>query len=574
MSSPRILLCCCLIASVSFPALGGTWTPDPSLGNVDQHRHLYEIGRAYGDANFDPDANLLGVHTKNPPNKKQHATRESAYYAYGLLMTGDPADQARAQAILKRIVTLQDTTQGSPTCGAYNWNAEDKPGDLNSAVFVGLTLANIIDLDRKRPCLDSDVRSAVENSARLAVAEVMTRNVEPGYTNIALLSTAFVAAAQKLWQIPGAGDWAQAKLDAVVALTGDGELSEYLSPTYNGVAFQGAYLARKYSISDAFGAKVDALIGHMWKQVALAYHAPTYQLGGPYLRAYGDNMLDYCAALKYFLYFALDGAYPIPDAQFDHDWDMGGLTTIADLPVTVRPEFKQPPVPWRQWDANGEDTTTHPTRHLSQYQQGNFTLGTVAMQDEWKQKRNLVAFWRNDGPPPLGFSVGLCIDESCESIPGFPGEKIHFYSQQVKDAALVELVTSADVPAPGCSTLVFDSGAVVGDTSATPLVVKDGTMTAYIYPVSNVAVQYNSTNSILHHADSQADTGQGVVQVTRPWSSADSLGSLHALAYLIVFRPSDQPAPTVTNLVLSGDESGVSAGANVDGTNLSVSSKN
>jgi hypothetical protein len=562
---------------ISVPAFGGEWNPDPSLGNVDQHRHLYDVGRAYGDINFDPDANLVGVHSKNPPNKKSHATRESAYYAYGLLMTGDPTDLARAQAILRKVVTLQDTATDSPTFGAFNWNSEDKPQDLNSAVFVGLTLANVIDLDRRHPCLDPDVRSAVEQSARLAVTEVMHRNVEPSYTNIAMLSIAFVAAADKLWHVPDAATWAQAKLDAVVSVIGDGELSEYLSPTYNGVSFQGAYLAKKFSISDAFGAKVDALTDHMWKQIALAYHAPTYQLGGPYERAYGDNMLDYCAVLKYFLYFALDGTYPIPDSQSDHDWDMGGLTTIAELPVPVRPEFKLPPVPWRQWDANGLGDPSHPSRHLSQYRDGNFILGTVANQDEWKQKRNLVAFWRNDGPPPLNLTVGYCIDESNESLHGFPGEKIHFSSQQVKDAALVVLSTGADVPGENVSTLVFAGGAVAPDSKdVAPFVVKDGIITAYLYPVTTGTVTYDTSVAVLHHADAQADTDTNVLQVTRPWSTADSVGNLHVMSYLVVLRPSDQPAPNVTGLALQpgADGTGGTAAAQVDGAPLSVSFKN
>ncbi|MCE0497765.1 MAG: hypothetical protein LV481_07455 [Methylacidiphilales bacterium] len=569
---PRVLLGCCLLASVSFPVLGGTWTPDPSLGNVDQHRHLYDIGRAYGDLNFDPDANLVGTHSKKPPNKKQHSTRESTYYAYALLLTGDPADRARAQAILKRVVTLQDTKPGSPTYGAYNWNAEDPPGDLNSAAFIGLTLVDIIDLDRRRPCLDPDVRSQVEKSGRLAVDAVMRRNVNPGYTNISLLSIALAAAGEKLWKIPGAGAWAQAKLDALMTLADDGEFAEYLSPTYTGVALQGAYMAKKFAFSDAFAAKADAAINHLWKQVALSYHAPTYQLGGPYCRAYGDNMLDYCAVLKYFLYLALDGAYPIPDAQFEHDWDMGGVASIADLPIAARPEFKQPPVPWRQWTAvgsPGSDVGSDNTlvRHLSQYKDGNFTLGTIAYQDEWKQKRNLVAFWRNPGPPPLGMSVGFCIDESneWEALPGFAGEKLHFYSQQMKGAALVAIVASTDVPGQGHTTLVFDDGAVVPDTSgAAPLVITDGSMTAYLYPVSTGTPSFVNLPDAAHH----------VTRVTRSWNSSDVVGDLHVMSYLIVFRPTGQPPPSVSGLALNADANGVTASAQVDGSPLSVSFKN
>jgi len=346
-------------------------------------------------------------------------------------------------------------------------------------------------------------------------------------------------------------------------LAGDGEFAEYLSPTYTGVALQGAYMARKFSFSDAFAAKADATINHLWKQVAAAYHAPTFQLGGPYLRAYGDNLLNYAAVLKYFLYLGLDGAYPLPDSDFEHDWDEAGLLTIADLPISTRPEFKVPAVPWRQWDAVGSGNT--PVRHLSQYREGNFILGTVAFQDEWKQKRNLVAFWRNDAPPPAGFRVGFCIDESNESIPGFAGEKLHFYSEQKNGTALVAIVASTVVPGQGTSSLVFDVGAVVtAAKDSLPLRIQDGTTTAYLYPVSTGTASFENQPDPPHH----------VTRVTRSWNSADVVGSLHVLSYLIVFRPSDQPAPSVSGIMLERKGAEVSAEAQVDGTNISVSFKN
>ena len=160
-----------LLPLAVLPASGSTWTPDPSLGNADLRVHLYEIARRYCETNFDPDANLIGVGSKHPPNKKSHATRESAYYAYGLLLTGDPDDRTRAQAILKRVVTTQDTTSDGLTKGAFGWYAEDPPKDLNSAAFVGVTLADVIDLDRRHPCLDPDVRTSVENVG--ATSELM-----------------------------------------------------------------------------------------------------------------------------------------------------------------------------------------------------------------------------------------------------------------------------------------------------------------------------------------------------------------------------------------------------------------
>jgi len=571
MSHPRVLLSCLLLATFSLSVWAARWTPDPTLGNSDQHRRLYDIARTYCDANFDPDANLVGTASKNPPNKKSHSVRESLSYAYALLLTGDPADLAVAQKVIKRALIAQDTRPDSPTCGVFSWYAEDdwatlKNADQNSAAFDGLTCAMIFDLDKQHPVLDADVRSQVEAAGKLAVAAVMRRDVEPGYTNIALLSIALGAAGEKLWSVPGAGAFAEAKLDKVTSMAGDQEFYEYLSPTYLGVDIYGAYSARKFSFSPAFATKADALIDHLWKEVAASYHAPTFQLAGPFCRAYGDNMLAYAAALKYDLFLALDGAYPLPDTETDHDWDKAGLAVIANLPILPRSEFKQPTVPWREFTATGTDEKS-PVRHFSQYREGNFILGTVAYQDEWKQKRNLVAYWRNDGPPPDGYSVGYCIDESNETLSSkAPAGFIHFYSQQVKGAALVAMATNRDVPLDGGCSLVFDGSAKVSDgIDAGSLKVDDGTVTAYVYPVSNGA------GSFVLKADANN------VRLNRPWTQADAVtttGPLHVVSYLIVFRLSGQLAPTISDLVLKGDENGASATAKVDGDALSVSFKN
>ena len=561
----RLIVCpllgCFLLSSLSTRGIGAIWNPDADLGNPEQHQRLYEIARAYCEINFDPDAEMVGTPIKNPPNKKYHPVRESAYYAYGLLLTGDPADRARAQAILKRVVAAQDTQADSPTCGVFYVNVEDdKPSDMNWAAFVGLDLAAILDLDRQHPSLDPDLRSQVKNSCRLAVEEVMRRDVEAGYTNIAFLSIALTAAGEKLLAVPGAGAFAQAKLDAVLARTGDGDFTEYLSPTYSGADLEGAYMARKFAFSDAFASKADAAIDHLWKQIAASYHAPTFQLAGPHSRAYGNDMLQYTALLKYDLYLALGGAYPLPDTETEHDWDKPGLFIFADLPIKERPEFKVPPPPWREWTVGPNQPSA---RHLTQYREGNFILGTISPQDEFKQRQNLVAYWRNDDTSPDGFRVGFCIDESNTTLAGFPGEKLHFYSQQEKGNALVAIVSPAALPETGGCSLVFDSAAAVMDGKGTlPIRIQDGSITAYLYPISAGTSDF----------ESQSDTQ--TLRLTRLWKTADSVNSLNVLAYLIVFRPSDAPAPNVSGLGLKVQGDGAFAEAQVDGTPLSVSFKN
>ena len=555
----RLLLTSLLVSTAMTLRAAGTYTPDPALGNADRRQHLYEISRKYLDANFDPDANLVGAQSKNPPNKKKHSTVCSMGYVNVLLMTGDPDDRARALAVLKNVLSTQDTQPDSPTCGVFGWYTEDHATDPNAAEFVGLGLAGVLERDKKQPFLDADLRGKTEQAFRLAVDAALRRNVDPGYTNIALASVALAAAGQKLYAIPKTDTFAETKLDAVMALVGDSEFTEYLSPTYYSVGLGGVYGARNFSFSDSFTAKCDAAINKFWKQIAADYHAPTYQLAGPFMRSYGDNMLDYAAALKYWLALALPDGYPLPDNETDHDWDKSGAASIALVPLSPRPEFKETPQPWRQWDA-----TNGAVRHLSQFRDGNFILSTVDPQDEWKQKRNLVAYWRNEGPAPENMSVGFCLDESNETLPDhYPYGQAHFHSQQKNGAALVAMVAAANLPEGGSSSLVFNKSASVADPSTTPLTVQDGTITTYIYPVSTGTPQF----------EIKPDDQHGTVQVNRAWSGADVVGSRKVLAYLIVFKPSGQPAPAVSGLALKSETGDlVSVTASVDGTDFSLPS--
>ena len=548
--------------SIASPRLSAAeWVPDKSLQNPDQHKRLYDIGRQYLDANFDSDADLVGTNSKHPPNKKQHATRESADYAYALLLTGDPAERDLAQLVLKKVMMTQDASSDGLTKGAFGWVWEDKPTDLNSADFVGTTLARIIDLDRHHPCLDPDVRPLVENSLRLSVLASMHRDADPGYTNIALLTVALTAAGDKLLHMPVAAAFSEAKLDAIMKMAGDDEYAEYLSPTYGAVDMLGAYLAKEFAFSDTFAAKTDATIDHLWKQFALSYHAPTDQLLGPFCRSYGENMLEYAAGLKYMIYLGTGGDYPLPNKERDHDWDKGGLVTVCDLPITPQDAFKQPQPATREFDSAGQ----FGVRHLTQYREGNFALGTIATQDEWKQKRNLVAYWRNDdAAAPNGFNVGFCLDESNETNPGGVNPAhIHFYAQQKKGTALINLVTDKAVPPdPACMQLVFDPKATLaGEPNANPLCIKDGSISTYVYSISNSPVTY------------QTAVDPKMFHITRSWKTADEVGKLHVMSYIIAFRPSDQPAPVIDNASVHADGDGGISSVKVDGVDFSASFK-
>ena len=548
------------------------WTFDTKNVPIERNLHLYQISRAAADPLYDPEAKLLdwtllkGGENRVAFDKRQYDVRASCYYAYGLLLTNDPADRARAGDILEVVLAQQDTRPDSKTRGVFlthlgqNW--ETAHIDVNWADFLGVTLADIVSMDRQRNVLSKELRPKVENALKLAVQAVMRRDVSPNYTNIAILSSALGSAGAKLLGMQEAEPFAQTKMDAILSLvkkSPDGVFNEYFSPTYGGVDLYGAYLAQKFAGSPALKASAQALLDEAWRQTAASFHAPTLQFAGPNSRSYGDDMRDYCAILKYYLYLGHPSSYPIPDVEPHHAWDRIVMMEGADTPVAPRTEFAKTIPAWQTFTTNEPNG---PSRRLFQYREGNFVLSTVEQQDEWQQRRNLVAYWQNEGLGCGGFQLGMCLDKSNWTLPKEPTTawKLHFYSKQHKAAALVALVANPkDLPQmdAGCQLFFAPSARVTGTA---PVIVQDGSVTAYIYPVTAANAGFTVKKE-----------DPAVLQLARSWSTADSVGELRVLSYLVVFRMKDQPQPKVSGLSLKQNEAHGEAMAEVDGVPLSLS---
>jgi hypothetical protein len=544
----------CIVSTI-FPMEGicGDWNPDPSLGNSEQHLRLYHIGRRWGDEHFDESVGLV---EKDPGRHRNYLIRESAYYALGLLLTGDPADRSRAEKILQIVLTKQDLRKDKPTYGSFlpynddKWETAVNP-DLNYCQFVAMALGQIIDLDRKQHALSHDLLGQVEAAFKLAVDQTMRRDVDPGYTNISLLSAAVAAAGDKLFNIPGTRDFAMCKVSWILSRALPGStLREYLAPTYFGADLDAAYELKEFADSPELKNAAERMITFFWHDIAAGYHAPTFQLAGPHSRAYGENMLEYAAGLKWFLYLAMDGKYPIADVERNHNWDCGGLTLMATLPVEVRSELNEKPVPWREVVV---DRSTGMA--FRQYREGDFILGSVNLQSLWQQQRSVVAYWPITQP---SWNVGYCMDMSAQT---FGNGYARYYSTQSKASVLAAITGKLPVPAKGGIRFGFNSGAQAAPLAGGPAgacVVHDGDVTTYIYPVTSNGGQFTFEN------------GAEMTLVERPWASADPAGNYNMLAYLVTFQLPGQPVPVVKNLSVHVSEKGTTITAEVNGTSLSL----
>ncbi len=122
------------------------------------------------------------------------------------------------------------------------------------------------------------------------------------------------------------------------------------------VALDGAYAARHFALLRCIqGGGRD-------------YHQSSLEAGGPLLsctdlsigrsllaRSYGKTACYNIPPIsKYWLYLALDGAYPLPDDETAHDWGKGWAFWFGEHASRgFRPEFKETPVAWRPVDRRG-----------------------------------------------------------------------------------------------------------------------------------------------------------------------------------------------------------------------------
>jgi hypothetical protein len=83
-------------------------------------------------------------------------------------------------------------------------------------------------------------------------------------------------------------------------------------------------------------------------------------------------------------------------------------------------------------------------------------------------------------------------------------------------------------------------------------------MTVYLYCISPSTQSWTMENT---------DHG---VNVARAWSTADTIGTRHIIAYLAVFRATGQPEPAVTELMLQPDGDNAAASGKIDGDALSI----
>jgi hypothetical protein len=362
---------------------------------------------AEADRNYDSTLCMVGLpfrgngyHSQVQPGTWVHPTRDAIYYALHLLDTGEAKWERRALDIIRRIISLQDTSPTSPTYGIWSWLYEEPldkmaPPDWNWADFIGAGLAHVIIQFGDR--LPADLRADVSAALGHAAWSIFRRNVGPGYTNIAIMGAAVTAMAGELLKEPRLLAYARERIQNFAEYTKEqGGLNEYNSPCYTFVALHEVERILQLVDDPAIRVRAEELRLFIWKSLAERYHPGTKQLAGPHSRAYRDVL---SIAANQYLDWALSDRAP---SEFTQP-ELVDFVAPRPCPEAIRPRFAALPAEELvQKDRFIRKTSEADSYYGTTWMNREATLGSINHECFWTQRRPLLGYWpAADGQPAV-----------------------------------------------------------------------------------------------------------------------------------------------------------------------------
>ena len=346
------------------------------------------------DKRYDSEGKMLtenisgwGYH-RDATNGVFHAVRSSFGYAVTLMDFGTDESRQRAFDVIEKTISLQDVNPDSKSCGVWPYYEEEplatklSPIDYNWADFNAVSLLDIY-MGHKDE-IPADLLKKIENALVLAGRAIQKRNVDMGYTNIAIMGTYTTYVIAHLFDIPDLKDYARTRLKRFYDYTMEKNgFTEYNSPTYTIVSLNELELMKRHIVEPAAKKMIDELYALSWEIIARHFHQPTAQWAGPHSRSYNTlagssfyTLLNQASNGR----IDISGNGPVrKDAKANHQ-----------IPEHLFPYFLTPEYPRTETDVfENKEPQTIGTCYLTD----KYALSSVNRASFWNQRRPFVAYW-------------------------------------------------------------------------------------------------------------------------------------------------------------------------------------
>ncbi|MEO5997579.1 MAG: hypothetical protein ABIN89_12660 [Chitinophagaceae bacterium] len=315
-----------------------------------------------------------------------HEVRSSFNYAVGLLDLDEEQYKQRAFDIIQKTISLQDTVTASRTCGVWPYYMEEplatkkSPADFNWADFNGVALLDIhMGHEAKLP---ADLKAIIRKSLIYAAKSTQKRDVQPGYTNIAIMGTYMTFMTSHLFDLPKMKFYSKNRLEIFYDYTLQRGFTEYNSPTYTITALDDLERMKRHIVDKDARPKIDSLYNFGWSIIAKHFHKPSGQWAGPHSRTYStlltssvNGILKEASGGK----INLPGAMPRSDVKIKHP-----------LQAYLLPYFLSP-----QNAVTLKETLAidDPKIIGTSYLADKYALSSANRSSLWNQRRPFLAYW-------------------------------------------------------------------------------------------------------------------------------------------------------------------------------------
>lgn len=363
----------------------------------------------HGDRHFEPEAGLLrlpmggyrNVHSEHLDETPRHPVRESLAYALVLLELAERSLQGRAEAIIARVIGLQDS--GDPrakTYGLWPYFQEEPVAkwpwpDFNWADFNAMTLLFVWHRHRRR--LGAALVEKITEAIRRASVCIRRRNVDLNYTNIAIKGTFVTLSAAEVTGDAELLGYAMDRLGRLrETVMAAGGFVEYNSPTYAAVSLAGLHAMDSYVRDERAHAPVAQLLERFWDDVADRFHPETCELAGPHARAYTPSLASAPELLGSLIEKASKGAVRYPQVPGRDPYGcLYACVMNVEAPTSAVGRLAAPATRTRQVTLRSQARATEAPRVQTTWLEPAFCLGSVSFQDGWEQRHNLIAYWKS-----------------------------------------------------------------------------------------------------------------------------------------------------------------------------------
>jgi hypothetical protein len=259
--------------------------------------------------------------------------------------------------------------------------------------------------------LPDDMRAAMLRSVGCAAQAIRRRNVQPSYTNIAIMGGGVCAAAGELTGDADMLHYGRTRLQQTVAhARRNGGFTEYNSPTYTMVALWESERTLHLVRDQATRAAAEALRRIAWKTIAESFHPATGQWAGPHSRAYTDYLLP---AVVDYLNAQTGAGIEVHPSMRKRGRDRPPMPfPNLPCPEDLRPRFERLPTdPLAVQRTFTRGSSAQAAVAGTTWLSGIACLGSVNHSTLWTQRRALIGYWKTSADPAVVFRLRFLHDD-------------------------------------------------------------------------------------------------------------------------------------------------------------------